>query len=125
MNHLRAMIDKYERRAMAYAKAECDWEMELRYEAWEKCYDHIRIRDAVRYPGRVAEPSLKQWLNDHRQEYEEAKIRIYEELEKRSMKKYRTGYVRGVMVLPKSSRKMRKELIEKMDESNDIPRAVE
>lgn len=79
MNHLRERIERYERRAMAHAKAECDWDIELRYEAWEECYMYIRIRDAVRYPGRVAEPTLRQWLDSHKEESEEAKTRILQE----------------------------------------------
>lgn len=83
MNHLRGKIERYERRAMAHANAECDWDIELRYEAWGECYKYICIRDAIRYPGRVAEPTLRQWLDSHKEEYERTKTRIYEELENR------------------------------------------
>ena len=62
-DHLLRQCVKYERRAMAHHIADCDWDIELRYEAWEECYAYTCIRDAIRYPGRVAEPTLKQWLD--------------------------------------------------------------
>ncbi len=94
MNHLLRQCVKYDRRAMAHHIADCDWDIELRYEAWAECYAYTCILDAIRYPGRVAEPTLKQWLDDHKQEYEDAKVRIYERLENRTVERYSVGYVR-------------------------------
>lgn len=86
----------YERCAMRSAPSD-DLGKMISYENWEKYYEYVCIRDAVRYPGRIAEPSVKQYLDDNREEYEQLKVRMYERMEDHIMEIFAAGYVRGIL----------------------------
>jgi hypothetical protein len=65
------------------------------YEDTKRFYDWAAIRYAIRYKG--ASDNLwmvKRWLDDHRQEYEDAKKNLYKKIEERNMKRYSAGFVR-------------------------------
>ena len=67
------------------------------YEDSKRLYDWIAIRQAIRYRG----PSgnlwkLKEWLTDHRQEYEDAKEKLYRGIEERLVWRYSAGHVRSL-----------------------------
>ena len=97
MSRLQKIIKKYNHRASAHTPAKGDDDITLQYEAIRTMYEYICIRDAVRYPGRVARPVLKQWLDDNLKRYTEAYERIYAKIEEHVLERYRKGYVRGVL----------------------------
>ena len=68
------------------------------YEDTKRFYDWAAIRQAIRYRG----PSgnlwkLRRWLDDHRQEYEDAKEKFYRAIEEHLMKRYSTGFVKPLI----------------------------
>lgn len=98
MSRLLKIIKKYDRRASAHTPARDDGDITLQYEAIRTMYEYICIRDAIRYPGRVARPILKQWLDDNREEYTKAWERIFAKMEEHMMERYRRGYVNNLKI---------------------------
>lgn len=123
MNRLLKIIKKYNRRASAHTPAKNDDDIIMQYEAIRTMYEYICIRDAVRYPGRVARPMLKQWLDDNLKEYIEAWKRIFAKIEEHVLERYRKGYVRGLLdipLVPDDAEKQKFE--EELREHNGIPK---
>lgn len=123
MSRLLKIIKKYNHRASAHTPAKDDGDITLQYEAIRTMYEYICIRDAVRYPGRVARPVLKQWLDDNLKGYTEAYERIYAKIEEHVLERYRKGYVRGVLnirIMPNGTGRQRFE--EELREHNGIPK---
>ena len=123
MNRLLKIIKKYNRRASAHTPAKDDDDVTMQYEAIRTMYEYTCILDAVRYPGRVARPVLKQWLDDNREEYTKAWERIFAKMEEHVMERYRKGYVRGILdirIMPNGTGKQKFE--EELREHNGIPK---
>ena len=123
MNRLLKIIKKYNHRASAHTPAKNDDDIIMQYEAIRTMYEYICIRGAVRYPGRVARPVLKQWLDDNLKGYTEAYERIYAKIEEHVLERYRKGYVRGLLdirIMPKGIGKQKFE--EELREHNGIPK---
>jgi len=123
MSRLLKIIQKYNHRASAHTPARNDDDLEMQYEAIRTMYEYICIRDAVRYPGRVARPILKQWLDDNREEYTKARERIFAKIEEHVLERYRKGYVRGILdilIMPNGTGKQKFE--EELREHNRIPK---
>lgn len=122
MSRLLKIIKKYNHRASAHTPARDDGDITLQYEAIRTMYGYICIRDAIRYPGRVARPVLKQWLDDNRKEYTEAWERIFAKMEEHVMERYRKGYVRGILSLPLVPDTEKQKFEEELREHNGIPK---
>ena len=98
MNRLLKIIQKYNHRASAHTPARNDDDITMQYEAIRTMYEYTCILDAVRYPGRVARPVLKQWLDDNREEYTKVWERIFAKMEEHVMERYRKGYVSNLKI---------------------------